>query len=159
MGLQGLQSSRGWGSGKCTIALRLLTLDPVECIGFYEQQTVIKTGDYFHEGEVAELILEAGVLGLSRGYVSLDVPDLTQPGTCIWLQLDVDTGDLRLRVNDRDYGVVHTLAPDFARPVSPNQINNAIQGIRAMAVSFTNNGTDNGTRDSQLVRSSAQTVD
>jgi hypothetical protein len=39
--------------------------------------------------------------------------------TCLSLQLDVDTGEVRLRVNERDYGIIHTLAPGFARPVHP----------------------------------------
>ena len=40
-------------------------------------------------------------------------------GISLWIQLDLDTGEVRLRVNDEDFGVVHTLAPGFPRPLHP----------------------------------------
>lgn len=40
-------------------------------------------------------------------------------GTTLILQLDMDTGRVRLRVNDTDYGVIYTLLPGFPRPLYP----------------------------------------
>jgi hypothetical protein len=54
------------------------------------------------------------------GLAGLDPPVPSVPGTRIWLQLDLDIGEVRLRVNETDHGVVHTLQAGFPRPVYPS---------------------------------------
>jgi hypothetical protein len=54
-----------------------------------------------------------------NGKIDLGIAQMPPAATILWLQLDVDTGEVRLRVNEEDRGIIHTLAPGFARPVYP----------------------------------------
>ena len=47
-------------------------------------------------------------------------PFLLSDFFCFYKQKpDVDSGEVRLRVDDQDFGIVTTLPPGFARPVFP----------------------------------------
>ena len=114
------RSSEGWTSGRCTLALRFLTDVPAILPGFRgpldDGWSTDRLGDVLAvlAQPASTLFTDAG----ARGTWSA-VSDPFVAGTTIWLQLDVDTGEVRLKVNSRDFGLVHTLPPGFPRPVHP----------------------------------------
>jgi hypothetical protein len=118
----------GAAAGRCTIGIRLLT--PCICllIGFAADDHL----DYHpsYTGHDAPSLYFNGIdlrLG-SRQLWSADQDlDTSAANTSLWLRLDVDTGEVRLRVNEHDYGVIHILAPGFAPPVHPHPIFNYLR--------------------------------
>ena len=68
---------------------------------------------------VAELDLAAGSVLCNgvRVWQCADPTALSRPGTCLWLQVDTASKAVRLRVNDADLGVIHTLSGRLYLPV------------------------------------------
>jgi hypothetical protein len=115
------QSRMGIAAGRCTIGIQLLTRCPDLELGFAADGFLDDYGAYGNS-KSALVYFDCSGGGLwavgRRRFLSAN-QDAGTANTCLWLQLDVDTGEVRLRVNEDDYGVIHTLAPGFALPVHP----------------------------------------
>jgi hypothetical protein len=84
-------SRQGWVSGRCTIGVQLITPCRGLILGFARTPTCADAPE---------------------SVVHVDMHDTRIPqvyGTRMWLQLDLDTREVRFRVNDVDHGVVDTI--------------------------------------------------
>ena len=126
------QSSQGFSSGRCTIGLRMLTVNVNFnlCAGFFG--TRIAGGDndlaLLAQGTFQATINIAEALGHmctvwchSGDIVEKRIDDVPWDiGSTVWLQWDADTGNVRVRMDDQDFGIVQTLPPlDGLSPVYP----------------------------------------
>jgi hypothetical protein len=114
------QSRSGFASGRCTIGVRLLTHCPYLRFQFahgtYLDANGFTTG---HGYPVIKLACRTCNLSTGRPLLRSGDQDASAADTRVWLQLDMDTGEVRLRVDADDYGVIYTLTPGFARPLHP----------------------------------------
>ena len=100
--------------------MRFLGRHPDIMPGFHGPPTLHPDGSTESLGDhVAVLTWPACTLQTSAGKIWSADSDPYVSGTTIWLQLDVDRGEVRLKVNSRDFGLIHTLPAGFPRPVHP----------------------------------------
>jgi hypothetical protein len=110
----------GVAAGRCTIGIRLLTRFPNLDIDFATDDYLDVKGAYTNRGRPLVYFDCNGCRLRTPSHLLWSVDqDASAASMCLWLQLDVDTGEVRLRVNEDDYGILHTLTPGFARPVHP----------------------------------------
>ena len=130
------RSTRGWSTGRCTIGIRLLGMfGGWMRIGLRSYAPDHLQLDTNNAEVVVDLTEIAWITPPPPGhYRSIHVHCRKEiafqrdewdhnfswgVGTTLWLQLDLDTGDVRLRINECDMGVVGTLPPPVVRPVFP----------------------------------------
>ena len=90
-------SSEGWASGRCTFAMRFLGRHPDIMPGFHGPPTLHPDGSTESLGDhVAVLTWPACTLQTSAGKIWSADSDPYVSGTTVWLQLDVDRGEVLL---------------------------------------------------------------
>ena len=133
------QSSRGWSSGRCTVGFRLLTprfdlrvglcttriagqhvnetdmLVPLHCLALLSMNDQGWLAGQLPPGFVSHLRV------CSSQDVVLQREDDPQwrVGSTVWLQLDADTGEGRLQLDEEDLGVIFVLPLPLVGPVFP----------------------------------------
>ena len=133
------QSSRGWSHGRCTVGIRLLIpFWGFLRVGLFRGSIAgANHADLINPvppgSEALWRLADHHSLhgGLTKPYHSLSVrcrehrvfeaPNAPcwVVGSRLWLQLDVDTGEVRLRMDDTDFGVIGAVPAPLARPVFP----------------------------------------
>lgn len=88
-------------------------------LGFAAVDTFNDAGAHQNAGAFVVVFMAGDWLWTYANGVQLPQRVPSCAGTRIWLQLDVDTREVRLRLNTTDLGVIHTLPADFPLPVSP----------------------------------------
>ena len=135
------QCARGWRTGRCTIGVRLLTRRFSLRVGLCRTR-IAGLGDLAETDALVQSQCEALVCLNDQSWLVGQGPpgdhrnlrvfcrresvldrddDLAWGlGSTLWLQLDADTGAVRLRVDDADLGVVGTLPSPLEGPVFPS---------------------------------------
>ena len=139
------QSSRGWSHGRCTVGIRLLSafrgflrvgLFGGSLAGADYEELIRPVPD---GSEVFWDLVEyprndrlSVRCRQHRWVFEAPNPPCWAVGSRLWLQLDVDTGEVRLRVDDTDFGVVAAVPVPLARPVFPAFILSALGACDAV---------------------------